>query len=410
MGIIKMILYNFCHAFQSIFWEKDNSCVLIDGWFGQKFADNSRYLFQYLSENKKRHNLEHVVWVANNTDVVDEVRAMGYEAYLMNSKESIYFHKKAKYHIVNNAPMGSRSITGELLVEYSYRSIRINLWHGTGAIKNLGFQSNDYQKKTHKNPFLYKVKNLIYKNCSLFRRFFTPLGAWGDCFFLTTSVSECNKFKSFFCLPDKRIIISGYPRNAYECRQTEHERKIIDLVEGYGKSILYLPTFRSFSNKFNINDLSRALSSFLKENSVIFIQKAHAVETTNIENNFENNVLTLSPDFDINVLTPIVDCIISDYSSILADALYFYKPVLLYVPDYHEYMKQDKGFSKDAEYILSAGKKFFDLETIVDFLSHNIWNPENVKPKNYNEVRKLIWGSENKTMEQIWNDIIERTR
>ena len=82
---------------------RDNSIVLIGAWFGNRFADNSRYLFQYLSENKVALGLTHVIWVTRSSSVCKTIRQMGYECYMMDSEESIAYHKKAGIHIICNS-------------------------------------------------------------------------------------------------------------------------------------------------------------------------------------------------------------------------------------------------------------------------------------------------------------------
>ena len=45
---ITVIFENFWMFTRSLMWKRDDSIVLIGAWFGNKFADNSRYLFQML--------------------------------------------------------------------------------------------------------------------------------------------------------------------------------------------------------------------------------------------------------------------------------------------------------------------------------------------------------------------------
>lgn len=36
--------------------------IIIGGWFGKRFADNSKALYLYLSQNKGKYNLEKVIY------------------------------------------------------------------------------------------------------------------------------------------------------------------------------------------------------------------------------------------------------------------------------------------------------------------------------------------------------------
>lgn len=404
-----LIFHNARYGIQSIFWKKDKSCVLLSSWFGKKFADNSRYLFQYLADNKAELGLKHVVWVTHNEEVLDTLRDMGYEAYLVNSPESIFYHKKCYYHLINNAPLGNSRLTGELLVDYSYGSKRINLWHGTGVIKNVGFESNEYKKKTQKHPSLYRIKNHFFKSSKILKKFVTEAGAWADNYFLSTSETEKEKIKAFFCLPDHRVIVSGYPRDAYLCRHTPQEQEVINIIKKYETIVLYLPTFRSQSDGFDMGKLADTFRPQIAGSNILFIQKAHSAAGISEKYSFNNNILNLESDFDINVITPLTTLVITDYSSILADAMYFNKPVVLYTPDYEQYMTEDRGLASDAELILSSSFRFSDAVEIVDFIINNRFDLRKMKKDNYQEIRERIWGCKDKHIEEIWKDILNQT-
>ena len=77
---ITVIFENFWMFTRSLMWKRDDSIVLIGAWFGNKFADNSRYLFQYLDKNKEELGLTHVVWVTRNKDTYSILKNMNYES------------------------------------------------------------------------------------------------------------------------------------------------------------------------------------------------------------------------------------------------------------------------------------------------------------------------------------------
>lgn len=389
---------------------KDKSIVVLDSWFGSKFADNPRFLFQYLDENKKSLGLKRVVWVTRNKKLYKTLSDMGYEVYMLGSSESIDIHQRAYYQICNNAPTSNDNFKGELDADFSYFSKRINLWHGTGAIKTFNMASNKYLSKETKHPVLYKIKNFLYSYIPIFRKIYGEIGGWADCYFLTTSESEMIKFKKCYRLPNNRFIISGYPRDSFESvKLLPEEQTILNIVAKYKCTIMYLPTFRDKNSKFNFLEVAKYLQPILKKNDILFIQKAHSAERNFTNYKLESNLLSLPSDFDINVLTKKVTFILTDYSSIIADALYHYKPILLFVPDYEEYMHGERGFSEDAEFILSAGKKFYTLKELKDYIDNYYLTPEAAKTENYYQVRKKIWESK-KTMEEIWKDITEQIK
>lgn len=66
---IKNIEKNIDVAFKTIHKHRNKRIVLVGAWMGTKFADNSRYLYQYLFANKKKLGLKKVIWITRNKDV-----------------------------------------------------------------------------------------------------------------------------------------------------------------------------------------------------------------------------------------------------------------------------------------------------------------------------------------------------
>ena len=101
--ILNNLKWNVYTGIHTVLWPRDKNIWLFGSWMGEKFADNSRFLFQYLHENKSKFGIRKVVWVTNNSDVLEEIRSLGYEAYLMDTQESKYFHLKAGVHVICNS-------------------------------------------------------------------------------------------------------------------------------------------------------------------------------------------------------------------------------------------------------------------------------------------------------------------
>lgn len=389
---------------KSVFVPRDKSIVILDSWFGQKYADNPRYLFQYLSKHKEELGLTHVVWITRNDSIEKELNALGYECYLLDSEQSQYYHKRAYYHICNNAASSFDRFSGEILTKYSNGCKRVNLWHGTGAIKNVGFISNGYLDKTNSHPILYSIKNWLYRNFSVYRAVLSGPDLWHDCYYLSTSLSEQRKMQSFFNVPSKKIILSGYPRNSLDVELMDSEKAVLAEMDKYKYTMLYLPTFRGEDSNFNYKETAEYLYPILKQKDILWIQKAHSANEELSKYHLDNNILTLDSNFDINVITPYVTSIVTDYSSILADGLYHKKPIFLYVPDYDEYVHGERGISVDGEYILRAGIKFYKLEEFSAYLQKN---PLGEFPTCYDEIRNRVWGDKDKSIAEIWKDIKE---
>lgn len=396
---------NIFYAFLSLFWKRYKSIVLFDCWFGEKFADNPRFLFQYLTENKSKLNLTHVIWVTRNKNVLKELLANGYECYMIDSKESKYFHKHAKYHIINNNANTNEKYFGEVLGKYSYGAVRINLWHGIAG-KGVKFCNKEKVGKLE-NKKIFIVIKWLYKR-KFFRQFIEQKGGWGNCYFLAQSKFNKDLLKKCFLLPDSKIIITGYPR-VCECVLMQSELKIIELLKNYKCIFLYLPTFRS-NTDFDINNLPTEINDVLREKNCLWIQKSHSASKEE-DISFDNsNVLILDRNFDINVLIPFCDILVTDYSSCFLDAMYFKKGLFFYIPDANNYINNDRGLMVDIN-IDMCGIKIYNLKELKERIKEFCYNPNSAKASNYNEIYNKFWSETNNCkIKDIWNDIIEKCR
>lgn len=406
--LIKQIIemfYNIFMALSSLFWHRDEKTVLFGAWFGLKFADNSRFLFQYLSENKYKLGLNHVVWVTRDKDIVERLNKMGYEAYLMNSKKSIYYHKKAKYHFICEACNDIYRQNGDILGQYSFGAVRINLWHGVGAIKNVKYSTIDLNSK---KSILTKLKVWLHDNSKFYRLILEENGGWADCFYLSTSEAETEQLKAFFRISVDKCIRSDYPRNFPPEKFEEKEMRVIKLIEEK-KSVLYLPTFRETSKSFDFRKVAPALRDIIKKENVIWIQKAHsAAQEKNDEIDYDGVIMNLPHDFDINILYKYVNLVVTDYSTAAVDALYHCLPTIFYVPDMDDYEKTERGF-----YEPIRDRMFGPTAQNVDELGKLVIDLCNTPAAAYTEkyyFEKKRWWDKKCSCMEIWQDIVNFTR
>ncbi len=396
-----IIFNNIKMALLSILWKRDKSIVILGAWFGEKFADNTRYLYQYLSDNKKEFGLTHVVWVTRNKKVNQMLTKNGYESYMMDSKESVYYHKKAYFHIICNGS-GDMYHDGDLLGKYSYGAKRINLWHGNGN-KRTGWLSNNHiRSMQNKN-----IKIMLYKwlntKCYLYRNLCTLPGGWENRYLVSTSNAMKDVFMKSFNIPNDKIILSGYARNCPCPHLFSNEVMILEHMKKYKHTVLYLPTFRQ-DDSFSVHDVSIALQKYILKNNILLIQKKHSVDKMN-ELTFGSgtNIINLDKNFDINVLLPHVDLLITDYSSVMSDALYHEKKIVFYVPDFEHYKNGANGLIFNSEDVM-CGPFVFNVNQLEYEVDKCLNEKEYGKSKNYTEAKKMYWPKEY-SLRDIWLDI-----
>ena len=109
---------------------RDPKIILCTGWGGERFADNSRYIFLYLNEHKQEYGISTIIWLTVDDLILKELKGKGYKVLKKNSLLSIYYHLRAKYCFYD-----------QFVYDYYRTLIRgakvINLWHGM-PIKKFG--------------------------------------------------------------------------------------------------------------------------------------------------------------------------------------------------------------------------------------------------------------------------------
>lgn len=408
MGKLKMIADNLVGEIKHIFVPKDKSIVLMGSWFGNRFSDNTRYLYQYLSDNKETLGLTHVVWVTKSQELQRDLSDMGYEAYMMDSEESKYYHQKAGIHVICNSDNEALAKGADILTRYSNGAIRINLWHGLGGIKGVGYASKEYLDYKKSHPVNIAIKD-FFRGSRLFRRLVQLPGGWGDAYYLSTTPFETEIFKKYFGLSNKHFIEAGYPRNEKVIKLRECEKEVISKIQSSNKVILYMPTFR-VNNAGYVSPLSdERVLSILRDNNWLWVEKKHGEDADGMMGKVENQtVLQLDSDFDANVLLPHVDMIVTDYSSVSWDALYHKKPILFYMPDYDYYMNQDRGFVLGPEEFI-IGPAAYTIEEFAETLQKYREDFLKMLPENEEAIFKKVWGQETNCA-SIWEKIVQKCR
>lgn len=406
MKKIKMILWNLMTGIKSLFVKRDMSIVIFGSWFGNRFADNSRYLYQYVSKNKEALGFTHVIWVTRSSEILDELTKKGHEAYLMDSNESIKYHKMAGIHIICNSFYFLDGFESDILTKYSMGAVKINLWHGLGGIKGINYAGNTYLKAKKNAKFKYLIKELVrtnkwYRKCCLY------YGGWGDCYYLSVSDFGTQILKKYFMLPDKNYIKTGYPRNTQVLELMDSEREIVNIIKGMQKVALYLPTFRDKGYNYTVPLSNKDFADKIIENGWTWIEKEHGVNQNIVENVCLSNskIIKLPSVFDINIVLPYVNVVITDYSSVIWDALYHKKPVLFYVPDFDQYMNSDNGFLLEPKEFL-IGPVAYDIEELLNNMTETFDDSENNHSNDWIETKRRIWGDE-KNISEIWQDIYD---
>lgn len=369
---ILVILSNVTTLLISFFIPKSKKMWLMGGWFGQRFADNSRYLFLYLNDNKKKFGIEKIIWITKNKNIFEELKKRGFEVYYTWGLKSIWYHFRSKVHIIDQSSFDINPF-------FSIRSIRINLWHGF-PLKKIGTYMKNNNESDIKNR-LRIIKEKLNIN-------FDSPGIWSKHYLLATSQFSAKILGNAFNIPKERILIASYPRNDvffndnFENYLMDKEDNILKIVkESKKKNMLilsYFPTFRDnkatyFFGSKNEDELSNFFD-FLEEENILLISKFHFAGEKNYKiSNYSNIVINLSPEMDICFILKYTDILITDYSSIYFDFLLCNKPIIFYPYDLEYYKNKDRGLIFDYDKF-TPGPKAYNLNQLKKIIMEVIKN------------------------------------
>jgi CDP-glycerol glycerophosphotransferase (TagB/SpsB family) len=383
----RLVLFtiNLVVLFISIIIPKTNEIIIVGGWFGKRFADNSKYFYIYLNENRNVSKFKKIIWITRSIEVEKELKSLGYEVYRAWSIKSVWYHLRAKVHVIDQSPIDINPF-------FSVRSKRINLWHGF-PLKNIGsfMKSSSFYKKT---LFIKRLRAVSTR------------GFWGDYYILATSDFAAEVLGKAFSVEGHKILISGYPRNYNAIAENsiivipQNEKKYYDEIEKYkqmGYEIIgYFPTFRDKKGTLVFGtDNYKKLTDFLdfcQELRIKIVSKFHFAGKNDNAGAITSHeaFINLPPDADVYTFLDQVDLLITDYSSIYYDFLLWKKPIIFFPYDLEYYRDEDRGLIFDYD-DYTPGPKVYNISELKKLLSNGILElSENYKNKYSNHAKELI--------------------
>ncbi len=199
----------------------------------------------------------------------------------------------------------------------------IQLWHSCGLMKKVGIDSPEDAMSMKKSQ---------YRNTDVF----------------TTSADVVSDVLSkALLIPRENFSVAGVSRIDLLYRDVRNETLRKQFFRKYpqyrGKKIvLWAPTFRG-----NVHD-----SHLVGEEVILKLQKELGKDYGIIlkTHRFAGRTSINTPvQFSAEQLLTIADCLITDYSSIYFDYLYFRKPVVLFAPDLREYEEKRGIYTEYAD-------------------------------------------------------------
>lgn len=357
--------------------------IIFGAWFGNKFADNSKYLYKSALNNKNIRP----IWITKNRKVYDEMKADNYEVYMGKSFKGIYYQLTSKFYV---------TCTGKNDVSYYLMggAKHIELWHGL-PLKKIMY--DDLINKSH-NKEDNKIKSIIKKIEVFPER--------KKLYLVSTSSKITQIYTSAFRIGKDKIKKLGQPRNDVFFNEEIEDTNFPQIYKDK-KVILYMPTHRDEGKQYlDIEkkfDLKR-LNKLCKDNNVIFLIKKHYYHLNEkIDlNKYENIEDITDKVYDSQMLLKYTDILITDYSSCYIDYLLLDRPIVFYNFDYDNYVINDREMYFEYNSV-TPGKKVESYSALENEL-YKLLNNEDEYIGLRKKVRDIFYSLDNQST--VCNKII----
>lgn len=301
------------------------------------FSGNPKYLYLWMSEHRPDVR---VVWLTGSARTQRLLREHGYACELRWSAAGMVAAATARYHVVSND-------ASDTSLAFSGGARLLNLWHGVG-IKNIlrgarvGANAQLYARLWRPDVYVRSMHR--------FRR---------PALVVSTSPTMSEHFARCFDIPLDRCPQLGYPR-LDPCLDEQFRTLCLSFgdYEGLrqlcaGRTVyLYTPTLRDDDEDLlheALPDLT-ALSEALRPTDGLLLLKLHPATSPSglVSDQLTalDNVLLWPDGLDLHPVLDRVDCLITDYSSLLYDYIAVAgRAAVIYAYDYDRYVAVDRDLA-----------------------------------------------------------------
>lgn len=390
------IIFGYPLYFISFLFPRNKKKWVIGNHIG--FAGNSKYLFIYV---QKEQVGKKCYWIASSRKEAKQIRSLGFTAFYKWSFKGLFHCLTAKTYIFS-------SHLTDINFWTSARTRSVNMWHGVG-IKKIEFELSVGSGKK-----IYDEKNII-------SRIYLPQIFRKPNIFLTTSPLMREHFKRCFRITDKECFQCGYPRNDIFFWNKEkltdfiskyenvHSQKLVEKLQTYNKSYLYMPTWRETRVDFITAagfDFEK-LNHILKGKNELFLLKLHPA--TNLDLNQLKgltNIVIVDKNVDIYPVLPFTDVLITDYSSIYYDYLLLENhDIILFPFDYNDYILKSRDLAFDFD-DYTPGKRVYTFDDLLTLIN----NGENLEFKERKAITDLFWSNKSADSSKLFFQHLEGTQ
>lgn len=322
--------------------------ILFESFHGTTISDSPFYILKELLSRQEASQYE--IYYSSNTDDYEAHKAfikannIPVKLVCISSYKYLKILATAKY-LINNSSFPVYFIKKD-------EQVYLQTWHGT-PLKTLG-------KKMRKGiESMYNVQhNFLQASYLMHPNEFTKNAIMED-----YNLNE---------LYTGKVALSGYPRNSIFM----DEQKALEMRKRLGLEdkvvYAYMPTWRGTSNhsvQYNsynkeISEMMEYLDKRMKDNQILYVN-FHPILKNTIQLGSYKHIKSFPAEVDKYEFLNSVDALITDYSSVFFDFSVTKKPIILYMYDYDQYMK-DRGMYMEITELPFV--KLYDIKSLSEWL------------------------------------------
>jgi len=282
------------------------------------FEKNGKYIFNLIDKNDLKSAPRAVVFFLK-------------KAYLMATSSYVFLND-------NFMPMS--------MINFSSKTTVVQLWHGQGAFKRFGLDSNlpaDVRERAKKCAEKYDYITVSSENV-------VPI------------------YMSAFGVEREKIIVTGIPDSDYFYQDNNCCFREKFSIPKEKKIVLYAPTFRENEDDdgtiLDMFDCER----FVRESGEDYKLVVRLHPQVHSSRSVDGVIDATSYD-NVNDIIREADILITDYSSICMEFSMLKKPMLFYAYDLDTYAKERNFYFDYEEYV--PGKVVKDMDNLIDAIKNN---------------------------------------
>lgn len=298
---------------------KDRNLIIFSAWFGEKYADSTKYLFEYMLQNSEYE----LYWFTKNINLYQQLKHQNIP--VLYSKTI-----KAKWKQSRAIMLLSTVQTYDFNDLYLNKCIFLDLDHGFPG-KPVALAQPTVDDNWRAN-YYFNLKGLEFYQTASSK-------------FVVDYLSPC------YDVAPSHYIFANKPRIdvLFDIDLQKGKNAIIsDLKKNY-RIISYLPTHRSCGNiPINLKNIFdfETIQKICETHNTFFVIKKHFYHRNEIEDlSAYDNIIDLTKDeLDTQVLLAQSDILVTDFSSCFNDYLALNRPIIFYAYDYDEYMLNERDY------------------------------------------------------------------